>query len=511
MDLKTMAPVGSAALAFGGPAAAVAGGISLLFLKSFLSQQPGNPNHLPSVPAVPGVPLLGNLLELKEKKPYKTFTKWAETYGPIYSIKTGATSMVVVNSNQLAKETMVTRYDSISTRKLSKALQILSADKAMVVMSDYDDYHKTVKRNLLTSILGPTAQKRHRAHRDAMADNLSRKLHALAPNSPHEAINLRQIFQSELFTLAFKQTFGRDIQSIYVGDLGTTMTRDEMFQILVVDPMMGAAEVDWRDFFPYLKWIPNTKFEETIEQMYIRRKAVMKAVIQEHRKRIDSGENLDSFIDYLLSEAQPLTDTQLLMSLWEPIIETADTTMVTTEWAMYELSKHPNKQQRLYNEIRNVCGSEKITEEKLCKMPYLSAVFHETLRVHSPAAIIPLRYVHENTELGGYHVPAGTELAVNIYGCNMEREIWENPEEWSPERFLAENEPINLQKTMAFGAGKRVCAGAMQAMLIVCVGIGRMVQEFEWRLKDDVGEDVNTLGFTTQKLNPMLAVIKPRT
>lgn len=99
---------------------------------------------------------------------------------------------------------------------------------------------------------------------------------------------------------------------------------------------------------------------------------------------------------------------------------------------------------------------------------------------------------------------------MNIYGCNMEREIWENPEEWSPERFLAENEPINLQKTMAFGAGKRVCAGAMQAMLLACVGIGRMVQEFEWRLKDDVEEDVNTLGLTTQRLNPMLAVIKPR-
>lgn len=98
------------------------------------------------------------------------------------------------------------------------------------------------------------------------------------------------------------------------------------------------------------------------------------------------------------------------MSLWEPIIETADTTMVTTEWAMYELAKNPKKQSHLYEEIRNVCGSEKITEEKLCKMPYLSAVFHETLRRHSPVSIIPLRYVHENTELGGYHVPAGTEV-----------------------------------------------------------------------------------------------------
>lgn len=58
MDLQTMAPMGSAAIAIGGPAVAVAGGISLLFLKSFLSQQPGNPNHLPSVPGNPSPPFL---------------------------------------------------------------------------------------------------------------------------------------------------------------------------------------------------------------------------------------------------------------------------------------------------------------------------------------------------------------------------------------------------------------------------------------------------------------------
>lgn len=68
------------------------------------------------------------------------------------------------------------------------------------------------------------------------------------------------------------------------------MTSEEIFQVLVIDPIMGAIEVDWRDFFPYLKWVPNTIFEKKIEQIHIRREAVMNALIQEHRKRIDSGE-----------------------------------------------------------------------------------------------------------------------------------------------------------------------------------------------------------------------------
>lgn len=64
----------------------------------------------------------------------------------------------------------------------------------------------------------------------------------------------------------------------------------------------------------------------------------------------------------------------------------------------------------LLQEIKNVCGSEKITEEHLSELPYLNAVFHETIRKYNPAPVIPLRYVHEDTELGGYYIPAGSEV-----------------------------------------------------------------------------------------------------
>lgn len=57
-----------------------------------------------------------------------------------------------------------------------------------------------------------------------------------------------------------------------------------------------------------------------------------------------------------------------------------------------------------------MCGSEKITEEKLPQLPYLYAIFQETIRAYSPIAIVPLRYVCEDTELGGYFVPSGSEV-----------------------------------------------------------------------------------------------------
>lgn len=103
------------------------------------------------------------------------------------------------------------------------------------------------------------------------------------------------------------------------------------------------------------------------------------------------------------------------------------------------------------------------------------------------------------------------QIAVNIYACNMDKNHWESPEEWKPERFLDEKyDPMDLHKTMAFGGGKRVCAGALKAMLIACTTIGRMVQEFEWRLRDGEEDKVDTLGLTARKLQPLHVVVKPR-
>ncbi|KAG7603491.1 Cytochrome P450 [Arabidopsis thaliana x Arabidopsis arenosa] len=476
--------------------------IFIFFFKKLLSFSRKNMSEvstLPSVPVVPGFPVIGNLLQLKEKKPHKTFTRWSEIYGPIYSIKMGSSSLIVLNSTETAKEAMVTRFSSISTRKLSNALTVLTCDKSMVATSDYDDFHKLVKRCLLNGLLGANAQKRKRHYRDALIENVSSKLHAHARDHPQEPVNFRAIFEHELFGVALKQAFGKDVESIYVKELGVTLSKDEIFKVLVHDMMEGAIDVDWRDFFPYLKWIPNKSFEARIQQKHKRRLAVMNALIQDRLKQNGSESDDDCYLNFLMSEAKTLTKEQIAILVWETIIETADTTLVTTEWAIYELAKHPSVQDRLCKEIQNVCGGEKFKEEQLSQVPYLNGVFHETLRKYSPAPLVPIRYAHEDTQIGGYHVPAGSER-------------WERPEDWWPERFLDDGkyETSDLHKTMAFGAGKRVCAGALQASLMAGIAIGRLVQEFEWKLRDGEEENVDTYGLTSQKLYPLMAIINPR-
>ncbi|XP_004486599.1 ent-kaurene oxidase, chloroplastic-like [Cicer arietinum] len=491
-------------------ATSVALGAFSVFLFLFLFRR-RNTHKLPPVPVVPGWPVIGNILQLKEKKPYNTFIQMSHKHGPIFSIKAGAYKVIVLNNTQLAKEALVTRLSSIKTKKMSAALEILTSNQCMVAMSDYSDFHKTIKRHLLANVLGANAQKQHRNLRDVMIENMSKQFCEHANTFPNLAVNFRQIFVSELFTLTLKQTLGIDVESIYVEELARTLSKDDMHQILVLDFLEGAIEVDWREFFPYLKWIPNKSMEMKVQKVVRERRHVMKALINEQKKQLASEKEVNCFYDYLISEAKELTEEQLLMLVWEPIVETSDTTLVTAEWAMYELAKDKSRQDRLYEELVKVCGHEKVTEEQLSKLPYLGAVFHETLRKHSPVPIVPLRYANEDTQLGGYHIPAGSQITINIYACNMDNDRWENPDQWIPERFLDEKyETSDLYKTMAFGGGKRVCAGSLEAMLITCTAIGRFVQEFEWELGQGEEEDVDTSALTTNRLHPLLVKLKPR-
>ncbi|GLJ25821.1 hypothetical protein SUGI_0494470 [Cryptomeria japonica] len=444
-------------------------------------------------PVVPGLPLLGNLLQLREKKPHYTFTQWARKYGPIYSIRTGANPLVVLNSSQVAKEAMVTKYSSISTRKLPKALEILTREKCMIAMSDYGDFHRMVKKMVLNNLLGATAQKQshQRSLRECMMQNMVSKIYSELQAQAHqikEGINIRQIIVTELFPLAMKQVLGHDVDSVYVEELGTKISKWEIYEKIVIEPMKGAIEVDWRDFFPYLRWVPRNTVQENMKQVDKKRNAVVRAVIEDYKKLPPSSKNPNCYLDILLKECAHLTDKELEMSIWEPLIEASDTTLVTIEWAMFELSKNPQAQDRLYREIQRVCGNEVVTEDYLPKMPYLSAVFQETLRKHPPVPIIPLRYVHEDVELGGFFVPAGSEIAINIYGCHYDEKEWKNTSEWNPERFeeCRNGDILDLYKTMAFGS------------------------EFNWELAFEEEDSVDTVVLTTHKLHPLKAIPTPR-
>ncbi|KAF0901808.1 hypothetical protein E2562_006442 [Oryza meyeriana var. granulata] len=326
-----------------------------------------------------------------------------------------------------------------------------------VSLTDYGDYHKKAKRNIMMAMLGFSAQKQFRDARERMINNVLSTLHRLVTGDPHSPLNFREVYTTELFGLSLIESLGEDVSSVYVEELGREVSKEEMFEVLVHDMMMCGIEADWRDYFPYLSWVPNKSFETKVFTAIAKRNAVMRTLIKRQKERIARGE------------------------------------------------------QRLYQEIREVCGDEAVTEDDLPRLPYLNAVFHETLRRHSAVPVLAPRFVHEDTKLGGYDIPAGTQMMVNVYGCHMDDKVWDSPEDWLPERFLGESfDAADRYKTLGFGAGRRICAGSLQAVSITSVAIARFVQELAWRLGEaDEGKE-DTMQFTALKLHPLHVHLTPR-
>ncbi|KAK1653818.1 hypothetical protein QYE76_071623 [Lolium multiflorum] len=488
----------------------VAAAVAVAGLAAITGVRMGPKQRANAPPAVPGLPLIGNMHQLTDAPPHNTFAKWSEIHGPIYTINVGAKHVAVLNSAEVAKEAMVANFSSISTRKLTKAFSVLSRDKMMVATSDHGDFHKRGKRFAMMGMLGFAAQKQFRDTRKQMVDNMISTLRTLVINDPHATQDFRKNFRDELFRLSMIQGFGEEVSSVYVEEFGREISGEEICQIIVVDMLRCVTEVDWRDFFPYLSWVPNENFEKKVTTIESRRTAVMRSLIKQRKKRIEGGEARASYLDFLLAE-NTLTDDQLMMLLFEVVMAGTDTTLMTTEWAMFEIARHPEIQERLCREIQEVCGDDRVTEDHLPRLPYLNAVFHETLRLHPAASVLPPRFVHETTTLGGYEIPAGTELMINVYGCNIDKKVWEEPEEWRPERFLDDGFNIkDMYKTMSFGAGSRTCPGSSQATSISCASIARFVQEFTWRVREGDEDKADTVQFMGNKLQPLFVHLTPR-
>ncbi|KAL2634374.1 hypothetical protein R1flu_005853 [Riccia fluitans] len=468
-------------------------------------------NLPPTVPG--GLPLLGNMLQLKEKKPHKTFTKWVQQLGPIFHVKMGSIDNVVISSAELAKEVLVTHFESVSTRRMTTAMRILTGNKTMVAMSDYGEEHRMLKKMVVGNLLGMSAQRANRAIReDALNTMIDEMFEDLKGNEG--VLDIRRSIQYALFPFSMRQVFGYVPDKLIVEGLGE-LGKWDIFQILVLDPLKHVIEVDWRNYFPALSWVPNTQLEKRVNDTHERKLTVMGALIEEQRKLLQTREPTRCYADIVLMEYPNLSPLQLKHSLWEPIIESADTSLVTSEWALYEIARNPTIQERLYSEIISVVGTSRmVTEDDYPNLPFLEAIIKETLRYYTPVTILPPRYVHEDIKVGGFVIPKDWDVLINLYGINWDPKVWSNPEVWNPDRCLGDKTldlGVKDFRIVPFGGGKRMCAGMTQAFSIIPMNVAAIVQHFELSLPPD--ENINaedTVYLTSHKLHPLRALLKPR-
>lgn len=137
-------------------------------------------------------------------------------------------------------------------------------------------------------------------------------------------------------------------------------------------------------------------------------------------------------------------------------------------------------------EVERVTRNERLVcEADSSNLPYIHAIIKETMRLHPPIPLI-MRKGIEDCFVDGKMIPKGSMVCVNIWAMGRDQEIWENPLEFRPERFLESD--IDMKghhfELLPFGSGRRGCPGMSLAMRELPTVIGALVQCFEWKMID---------------------------
>lgn len=194
-----------------------------------------------------------------------------------------------------------------------------------------------------------------------------------------------------------------------------------------------------------------------------------------------------------------------------------DTTAISVEWAMAELIKNPRVQQKAQEELDRVIGYERvITELDFSNLPYLQCVAKEAMRLHPPTPLMLPHRANTNVKVGGYDIPKGSNVHVNVWAVARDPAVWKNPSEFRPERFLEEDVDMKGHdfRLLPFGAGRRVCPGAQLGINLVTSMIGHLLHHFNWAPPNGMSaEDIDmgeNPGLVTYMRTPLEAVPTPR-
>ena len=201
------------------------------------------------------------------------------------------------------------------------------------------------------------------------------------------------------------------------------------------------------------------------------------------------------------------------------IFRGTDTVAVLIEWILARLVIHPDVQKKVQTELDEVASGESraITEEDVAAMVYLPAVIKEVLRLHPPGPLLSwARLAITDTTIDGSHVPAGTTAMVNMWAISRDPDVWRNPLEFNPDRFVNEGSEFSVLgsdlRLAPFGSGRRSCPGKSLGLATVTFWVAKLLHEFEWLPLDEVnGVDLTeVLRLSCEMANPLTVQVRPR-
>lgn len=161
-----------------------------------------------------------------------------------------------------------------------------------------------------------------------------------------------------------------------------------------------------------------------------------------------------------------LEDLEIASECADHLLAGIDTTSDTMLFLVWALSQPQNQrfQDKLRQEVLRLpedsLNQHGIPKAKVVdKLVYLNAVIKETLRLYAPLPVFAPRSLLVDSEIDGYHIPAGTVVGMAPYSLHRNPDVFKEPLTFNPDRWLS-TEAAEMNKWFwAFASGGRMCIG----------------------------------------------------
>lgn len=285
----------------------------------------------------------------------------------------------------------------------------------------------------------------------------------------------RSVTQSISLQVILKAVFGVQQGERYEKLKGLISSMGDMFSSPLSSALLlfPSLQQDWGAWSPWGRFLRQR--QEVDEVLY--------AEISDRRAHPDPEQT--DILSLLMSardeDGNPMTDKELRDELMTLMFAGHETTATAIAWALYWIHRNPEVRTKLLEELDSL--KENVTDPaSIARLPYLTAVCQETLRIHPVAMLTFPRVVQKPVELLGYSLEPGRILTGCIYLVHHREDIYPNPKQFEPERFV-EGKFSNYE-FIPFGSGARRCIGEALALFEMKLALATILSRYNLELAE---------------------------
>ncbi|MEL4308573.1 cytochrome P450 [Joostella sp. CR20] len=303
-------------------------------------------------------------------------------------------------------------------------------------------------------------------HKKKLEDLLNTMLHAIKAEllqiQENKTLDVYPLMGDLAFQVVAKSLFSRT-------DIRASMAK--LQHITEVNQQMVIREMRQ----PYLQWWFSLSGMKKKHLGFAQEgREILNTIIEE---RISSKREENDLLDMLLNakyeDGTSMSRQQLIDEVLILFTAGHETTANTLSFTLFLLAKHPEIQEKLYREIKDITIDEDQIAAVFKELPYVKACIEEAMRLYPPVYVID-RVAIEDDEVEGHIFKKDTLVLLSIYELHRAENFWKNPDEFNPDRFLNTDKKEYAAYYYPFGAGPRMCVGnnfAMFEMMLVLVEI----------------------------------------